>query len=498
MANTLLPIAGIWLAILILSGALLYGIVSVRENMLARAEERALSLARLVATHAQSIFDTVDISVEDIIAEVDTAYVRQGLDMPDAARRAIQANMAEHQRRFPRIVSISLTNPSGVVIANTVGTPLGSSLGDRPYFLALRNGAPGPVISEALKGRISGKWGIQIARPLHFPDGSFAGMLVANLGIDEGFGQYFRTFRIGNDSLLALRDTGNRLLVRYPPIEYALGKSVGTSSMTAAIERGVQEEVLISTSPYDRQVRIAAVRRLESYPIYATAGLSLSYVLQDYYRERNWVILFIALCCLGGVALTRLLLRQAELHRDLTLAHQELSATNGNLQRSLQVAEVCATRDQLTGLLNRRAFNQRLEETIARSFRSARPFSLMIVDLDHFKAINDRLGHPVGDLVLQELAGLLQSRLRASDALARWGGEEFTLIAEGTELEQARNFAEELRAIVEAHRFQHDETLTASFGVVEYAPGESAAQLVSRADAALYRAKNAGRNRVAG
>lgn len=495
--RTLLSIAGLWLSILLLSTALLSGISSVRQSVMRHAEERAASLARLVATHTQSIFDTVDLTLVDLADDVDPAILRNGGDLPEAARQGIERNLVEHQRRFPKIVSLSLTDRSGRVVANTAGTPAGSMLADRSYFVALKNGDPGPVISEALKGRVSGKWGIQIARPVRFSDGSFAGMLVANLGLDEGFAQYFRSFRIGEDSMLALRDTTNHLLFRSPPMEYVLGKTMGASAMSEAILRGTDEEVLLSVSPYDQQLRISAVRKLENYPIYATAGMTLSYVLQDYTRERNWAVLFIALSCLGGMALTRLLLRQDALHQDLTLAHRELSATNEELQHSLQAAEICATRDQLTGLLNRRAFNRRLEESIARSGRAAAPFSLLLLDLDHFKAINDRHGHPVGDLVLQDFAHLLASRQRATDVLARWGGEEFALIAEGTDLAAARGFAEELRSLVAAHPFPGEETLTVSCGVVEFSPGETGSHLVSRADTALYRAKNAGRNRVA-
>ncbi len=492
-----LPIAGVWLAILILSGALLAGISSVRQSMLAQAEERATSLARLVATHAQSIFDTVDLTLVDMIDEVDTTLLREDREMPAAARESIERSLLRHQQRFPKIVALFVADRNGQVVAHSSGSPAGLKVTDRSYFLALKNGAPGPVISEAIKGRLSGKWGLQIARPLRFADGGFAGMLVANLGLEEGFAQYFRTFRIGEDSMLALRDTSNRLLFRSPPMEYVLGKAMGASAMSASIQRGVVEEIVETVSPYDHQLRIAAVRRLDNYPIYATAGMTLSYVLQDYTRERNWVILFIVLSCLGGAALTRLLLRQDALHGALTRMHEKVLATNTELQQSLLAAEICASRDQLTGLLNRRAFNNRMDESIARSSRTGAPFSLLLADLDHFKDINDRLGHPVGDQVLQEFANLLSSRQRATDVLARWGGEEFVLIAEGTDLESALGFAEELRCLIAEHDFLQDERLTASIGVVEFQPEETGAQMLSRVDAALYRAKNAGRNQVA-
>ncbi|GKW50431.1 sensor domain-containing diguanylate cyclase [Halomonas sp. NCCP-2165] len=154
-----------------------------------------------------------------------------------------------------------------------------------------------------------------------------------------------------------------------------------------------------------------------------------------------------------------------------------------------------ATRDHLTGVLNRRGFDDALAEALAEARCLDRPLSLLIFDIDHFKAVNDRYGHERGDAVLQALARRVQACLRSSDLLARWGGEEFTLLLPGTDVPGARVIAERLRQTVASARFAGLE-VTISLGGSRYRRGDSGAALLQRADAALYRAKEGGRNRV--
>jgi diguanylate cyclase (GGDEF)-like protein len=156
-----------------------------------------------------------------------------------------------------------------------------------------------------------------------------------------------------------------------------------------------------------------------------------------------------------------------------------------------------ARTDTLTGLLNRRGFDDQSRQILASTWRNHQPLSLVMFDVDHFKRINDTLGHEVGDLVLKQLAETLRQRLRASDVLARMGGEEFMALLPDTNLEGARNIAESLvRAIAE----QVDPIYgryTISAGVASaLAEQPDMAELMRRADAALYDAKGRGRNRV--
>ncbi|MCX7897051.1 MAG: sensor domain-containing diguanylate cyclase [Rhodocyclaceae bacterium] len=159
-----------------------------------------------------------------------------------------------------------------------------------------------------------------------------------------------------------------------------------------------------------------------------------------------------------------------------------------------------ATTDELTGLLNRHAFGIISQKLLAECQRHSTPLSILMLDIDHFKRINDEQGHLAGDAVLAEVAQRLQKSLRASDVAVRWGGEEFLIVLKGCGLEKAKAIAEKLRhALSSAPIVAAGKSLsvTASIGVTEYQGKETLESFVDRADGALYAAKRAGRNRVA-
>lgn len=159
-----------------------------------------------------------------------------------------------------------------------------------------------------------------------------------------------------------------------------------------------------------------------------------------------------------------------------------------------------ATTDLLTGLLNRRAFLESTGREVARTKRYNDVLSVILLDVDHFKHINDRRGHAAGDMVLAAVGKLLNQALRTCDIVARWGGEEFVLVLPSTNLEGAEQVAERVRTLLEGAEIKDGNgdliPVTASFGVAAYASGETLEQVVDRADRAMYLAKSGGRNRV--
>lgn len=190
--------------------------------------------------------------------------------------------------------------------------------------------------------------------------------------------------------------------------------------------------------------------------------------------------------------------------RSLIRAQLEKDHLSQELSRALEKAEFLANRDSLTGLYNRRAF-EAVASGLKRSHHSS-PISLILIDLDHFKSINDRFGHAAGDSVLQNSARLIVESMRPSDilgrgdgAVARWGGEEFLLLLPNCALPLAVQIAERLRAKLADltdPAWPAELAVTGSFGVACWPPEAELHQCISDADQAMYRAKQAGRNRV--
>ncbi|MEO8118324.1 MAG: diguanylate cyclase [Rhodoferax sp.] len=193
--------------------------------------------------------------------------------------------------------------------------------------------------------------------------------------------------------------------------------------------------------------------------------------------------------------------------KQLRLGEQTLHAANQSLQQQLdeihalqaQLSEQ-ANRDPLTGLYNRRYLDTTLARELARCARDGQPLSLMLIDIDHFKQVNDRYGHPAGDAVLKMLAAMLNEQARAGDVACRYGGEEFLLVLPNMPQDIALVRAEQWRADFAVATVLFDSLplqATLSVGVATYPyHGNSPEELIRRADRALYRAKSEGRNRV--
>jgi len=181
---------------------------------------------------------------------------------------------------------------------------------------------------------------------------------------------------------------------------------------------------------------------------------------------------------------------RAAYERQLEAYQLKLETANEELSQESRI-------DKLTRLNNRGAFDEILSEEFDRGNRRRRSLSLLMLDIDHFKSLNDSFGHPVGDVVLQHVAGLISGNVRPADFPARYGGEEFAVVLPNTEEEGAVILAERIRRAIQNHPWDH-RPITASIGVATARPGEidDCEQLKHSADAALYQAKHGGRNRV--
>ncbi len=188
--------------------------------------------------------------------------------------------------------------------------------------------------------------------------------------------------------------------------------------------------------------------------------------------------------------------RVEERTAELNTALLEVGDLAAQLNESLHQIEQLAVTDSLTETYNRRKFDEVVTGEHNRAEKSKVPFSFIMLDIDHFKKVNDKFGHGVGDQVLKHLCHLIRGMIRQGDLLIRWGGEEFLLLLPATEIAAAGPFAERIRSIVEHEKFATVDQITISLGVAQLQDGDSIDTLLKQVDSALYRAKQEGRNRV--
>jgi diguanylate cyclase (GGDEF)-like protein len=301
----------------------------------------------------------------------------------------------------------------------------------------------------------------------------------------------FNGLKLGRKGAIALVDSSGTLLARKPTAASRIGQIVERPSLIAQIPRS-------GLFVYQRFSRTDGKRRrvtagwVGTLPLIVFVGISTADILRGWNNLAIVITFAVVVLSVGLVALTFLLARQV--HRK-TLVDRQLLSLN------MQLAELART-DPLTGLMNRRGFDDNLAREWRRCRRAGKPVSLLMLDVDHFKQYNDHYGHQAGDGVLRTVADCIVAKIRRpGDIAARYGGEEFSVVLPDTDFTAACRIAEVIRASTEALAIQHGSgsaLVTVSIGVSYAEPGElgAADALVAVADSALYESKALGRNRV--
>lgn len=453
------------------------------EHALAGAAARkdAMNLATAFEAHVRSTIRLMDIVLLDMREDV--------LEHPDD----FQNHVKEELQAYGSFVSqLGVIDANGqLVFSNLAPIRKPIDLSDREHFRVHRDNpqADRLFISKPVLGRLSHRWSIQFTRPI-FDGGKFAGVLALSVPADL-FSDYFQQIDVGaNGSIVLLgTDRSVRAIASGAPIPGRYGRFKLPEDKPYFVN-GERVGYYEGVSSLDGQYHLAAYRRLEEESVLVLVLLSPKDFMAAFEEHRKLLIV-------SASVISLLLLAVALLIYAFSRRHFRNTA---RLREAHEQMTQLANTDVLTGVSSRRSFLAGCEAELSRARRHGEDVSLLMLDIDHFKRINDTYGHPIGDEVLAALTATCSRVLRAHDLFGRLGGEEFAIALPSTDLEGALSVAEKIRrAIAEApiSTSAGPITLTVSIGLVSSAAGRDDLQpLLVRADGALYDAKQNGRNRV--
>lgn len=424
-----------------------------------------------------------------------------------------------------------------LVVVDAAGRMMASS-SSKPRTLRLPSdwrselNATNAVVGEASWDTALGKAILLVAVPVQGADGRIVGALAARLNL-RGAEQSLRAFAPGTSGRIYLVGSNGRVMVS------SLASSAELMKVSVApllLKRLSKNEGKVSD--YENVSGIDVLGSLKEVPrvgwaVMAEIPTDAAYHQVRRFRDMTLAIVAVLLLAVTAIAyyLALIIVRplerltkgaaevaEGDLAVDLPTAkgevgeltyvfnhmvgrlrqsRQQLDAVNETLRERNEELERLSASDSLTGLSNRRILTQRLSEELLRAQRQNHSFTVVMLDVDHFKKYNDAHGHPAGDEVLKRVANILRTSTRAGDCTARYGGEEFAVLLSGKGAEEAVQLAERIRQRVAEEEFTAGR-ITISAGIAEFPDhGHTAEAVISSADEALYEAKRSGRNRVA-
>jgi diguanylate cyclase (GGDEF)-like protein len=459
---------------------------SERRNELIRTENMMANLARFLVQHAEDTFELADAVLVDL---ADRAASR---DWSPARNARLRAFLTERIKSLPRLKALAIYGPDGRLLVSSVEDELpGVTAKGTDFFEHHSNSSdPGWYFGAYGPDPLDGEGVLTISRRFEQPAGGFGGVIVASIG-SRYFSDYYSRLDVGVQGSLALFTAPGILVARYPVKPGVVGSDGGSDPLFTQHLRSSSFGAYSYRSSIDGAERLSGYRRSATFPLVALAAAGRDEALADWHQDFLYRILAVAVL-VGTIASLGWSLARQLRRRDR--AEAELS--------------ILAATDGLTGLANRRTFDSHLESEWLRAAREDTPLSLLLIDIDHFKAFNDAYGHQAGDHCLRAVAHLLKNSVRRpADLVARYGGEEIAVLLPVTGAKGARRVAETIRLGVEALAMPHKHSapagvVTISIGAATLFPASETISvgpkdLIAMADRALYDAKLDGRNRVA-
>ncbi|WP_311971557.1 diguanylate cyclase [Pseudomonas baltica] len=457
----------------------------VREHSSAKlAAIRASSnVVQLIDTEVQRNIDLYDASLQGLIE------TSQNPDFGAIPTRLQRSMLFGKATGAPLRGDLLWIDAQGNIVADSLADPpRKANFAGWPEFRAHREHVDsGLIVSRPFLDQIGTLgWCISLSRRITSPSGQFLGVASGALRLDY-FNNLFKSLNIGSDSSVSLMSDEGFMLAREP---LSIGDAVAGADYShrgnfLAIMAGGTSGSFVAVSGNDKKARLYTFGRVGKLPMIVVVAVSTEVVYGAWRRTAVLVCTATGGLCLGILWLGALLRRELK-----------------KRQRAERKLATLAATDSLTGLANRRQLDLTLNREWLRALRTHKPLSVLMIDVDHFKAFNERHGHQGGDDALRAVANTLRHCThRPADLAARYGGEEFVVVLAETPLEGARTIAETIRLAVEQQSVLGSTRLsvTVSIGVgsTTLEGVDSLAALLAEADAALYRAKRNGRNQVA-
>lgn len=466
--------------------------ISLRASREQATERTVMVLGGLTQVLERSIsgmIQRIDLTLLDIAEELEETSLRR-TDEP-----AMRQLLRRHYRHHATIDVLVVADATGrIAFTSGVASEKPVSIADRSYFATLRDNAnAGLVLSKPVTGRLTGSRVLIFARRINTPEGRFAGAVFASVRTAR-FAEMFQSLDLGTEGVASFTDLDLNLIARQPEPPWA-GATSGTRILSEAFSQAQKRHpgagAFRTVGVLDQVDRMMSYRRLEHYPGYLFLGIGTADMLAEWRKEAATMAVLMAVVILATAMASCLLHLGWQRQASATAA---LDALNKRLL-------LHARTDALTGCANRRHFLEVLEGERQRALRYDTDFCVLALDLDFFKAVNDRHGHQGGDQVLCCFASVVGNMLRPTDLLGRMGGEEFEILLPETTLPAAAIMAERIRQAVSATRLplaDGQAAMTVSIGVAQWDRDgpDTSETLLRRADTALYAAKGGGRNQV--
>ena len=479
---------------LLVAGIQAHGLIQSRQDVEERTALAAQNLGSVLSTSMVGAFQNIDLMLQTVASQVRLQPL-----WADNGDPAFVAVLEELVHRTPGLLGLHVADATGKVKYGTGKLSFADvDVSDRPYFQKLRDNADsGMVVSDPVMGLIAKKWVLVCARRINRPDGQFGGVVYGSIEI-EGMAERITgtPLHLGEHDIITMANDDMAVIMRYVDSRQDM-QFVGQKRPVPRVEELVRSNAangfFSGTSPFDQVHRIFYFQHIPERSMNLVVGLATEEAMAGWRRDALQAalvtVLFAFFVSLGSYLIYQGQMRRLRLMAELALSNRRLSELS--------------TTDSLTGIANRRRFDELLDEEWRRGVRSQQSLALAMVDVDHFKAYNDRYGHQNGDECLRKVGQLLGQHIRrAGDFVARYGGEEFVVICAATDGGHARQLVEAMRAALDELSLPHELSphghVTISIGVAALVPDESFGQsaLVRLADQALYAAKEAGRNRV--